>query len=44
MDEATTSAPSKLSVSDIYTDSQTEKETELEHTEIDDVVIISDSD
>ena len=44
MDEAMTSAPSKLSASDVYTDSQTEEETELEHTGIDDVVIISDSD
>ena len=37
------SAPSKLLVSDVYMDSQTEEETELEHTGIDDV-IISDSD
>ena len=39
MDEAMASAPSKLLVSDVYTDSQTEEETEP-----DDVVIISDSD
>ena len=44
MDEAMASAPSKLLVSDVYTDSQTEEETELEHSGIDDVVIISDSD
>ena len=44
MDAAMASAPSKLLVSDVYTDSQTEEETELEHTGIDDGVIISDSD
>ena len=39
MDEAMASAPSKLLVSDVYTDSQSEEETEP-----DDVVIIFDSD
>ena len=46
MDEVMESASSKLLVSDVYTDSQTEEETVAEDTGIDDVnvVIISDSD
>ena len=44
MDKTMASVPSKLLVSDVYMDSQTEEETELEHSEIDDVVVISDSD
>ena len=44
IDEVMESASSKLLVSDVYTDSQTEEETEAEDTGIDDVVIISDSD
>ena len=44
MDEVMEGASSKLLVSDVYTDSQTEEETEPEDTGIDDVVIISDSD
>ena len=38
------SASSKLLVSDVYTDSQTEEDTVAEDTGIDDDVIISDSD
>ena len=42
MDKVMESASSKLLVSDVYMNSQTEKETEAEDTRIDDV-IISDS-
>lgn len=44
MDEVMESVSSKLLVSDVYMDLQTEEETEPEDTGIDDVVITSDSD
>ena len=44
MDEPMASAPSKLLVSDVQMGQQTEEKRELEDTEIDDFVIISNSD